>query len=312
MPSRPLLTVVLIAGNNRERARRMLRSVLDQDIAEQIAIAVFDRADKPSRELPELNRSNIVYQTADKTTTLGELRARATGAVSSEIIAFIEEHVVLPQGWAQESLRRHQEGYAGISGIFTAGNPHHRWARIVFAMTYGSYAVSTQAGEMADISGSNCSFMRSRIAKLGTDLPVLLSSEILIVRRLLAEGEKLCRAPNLGLTHWNDVEFRDGWIALFYSGQIYICSLLTIEKWSVMQRALRLILIPLVPLIRAFRNYQCAKRNHANLKQFFADLPALLLFHAASAGGMAAGLLFGHQNSGRKFADCETTAKSWD
>ena len=311
-PANPLLTVVLIAGNNRERAQRMLRSVFEQDIAEKIVIVVFDRADEPARDLPELNRSNVVYETADKRTTLGELRARATRLASTEVIAFIEEHVVVPAGWARESLRRHNEGYAGVSGIFSAGNPHHRWARIVFSITYGSYALPTQGGEAAEIPGANSSFIRSKLLKVGDDLELLLASDILLIRRLRANGEKLYRAANLPLKHWNDIEFRDGWIALFYSGQIYICNLLTLEEWSPLRRALRLGAMPLVPFIRVFRNYRHAGRNGADMKQFFADLPALLLFHTASAAGMAAGLLFGYQDSERKFADCETTVKSWD
>jgi hypothetical protein len=147
MPASSLLTVVLIAGNNRQRAQRILRSVLEQDIAEKIVIFVFDRADKPARDLPELNQLNVVYQPVDKSTTLGQLRARATRMASTEVIAFIEEHVAIPSGWARESLRRHSEGYAGVSGMVTAGNPHHRWARIVFSITYGSYALPTQGGD---------------------------------------------------------------------------------------------------------------------------------------------------------------------
>jgi glycosyltransferase involved in cell wall biosynthesis len=312
MQANPRLTVVLIAGNNRERAQRMLRSILEQDIAEEIVIAVFDRADRPSRDLPELKRSNIIYEAADKSTTLGALRARATRAASTEIIAFIEEHVVVPAGWARESLRRHDEGYAAVSGTFTAGNPHHRWARIVFSITYGSYALPTEGGEAAEIPGANSSFVPTKLLNAGDDLELLLGSDILLIRRLRARGEKLYRAANLSLKHWNDVEFRDGWIALFYSSQIYICNLMTVEEWSPMRRALRFLAMPLVPFVRVFKNYKYAKRNDAGMKRFFVDVPAIFLFQVGSAAGMAAGLLFGHQNSERKFADCETTAKSWD
>jgi hypothetical protein len=69
---------------------------------------------------------------------------------------------------------------------------------------------------------------------------------------------------------------------------------------------------PLVPFVRALKNYKQARENGAEGKQFLIDLPACFLFHIASALGMAAGLFFGHKNSERKFADCETTAQSWD
>jgi hypothetical protein len=149
MPTTPVLTVVLIIGNRRERVPRMLRSILEQDIADQIVIMVYDRADEPARDSPELNRSNIVYEAVDRRWTLGPLQKRAALAATTDIIAFTEEHVVVPPGWARESLRRHAEGYAGVTGIFTAGNPQYHWARIL-SITYGNCA-SSQAGETTEI-----------------------------------------------------------------------------------------------------------------------------------------------------------------
>ncbi len=122
-PAPPLLTVVLIAGNRRERVQRTLQSLLEQDIADQIVTMVYDRADQPARDIPELNRPNIVYEAVDRHSTLGPLQKRATLAASTDIIAFIEEHVVVPPGWAQESLRLHAEGYAGVTGVFVRKSP---------------------------------------------------------------------------------------------------------------------------------------------------------------------------------------------
>jgi glycosyltransferase involved in cell wall biosynthesis len=312
MPTNPLLTVVMIAGNRRERAQRMLRSVLEQDIADQIVIMVYDRADQPGRDLPELNRSNIVYEVVGKEWTLGPLQKRAILAASTDIIAFIEEHVVVPPGWARETLRLHAEGYTGVTGIFIAGNPHYRWARILFSITYGNYMLSNQAGETRDIPGDNSSFIRSKILKYEDELDLLLSTDILLIRRLVAEGEKLYRAADLILKHWNENTFFDGWIALYYWNQMYICNLRAVEGWSPLYRGLRFLSTPLAPFVRAVKSYRQAKKNASDMKQFFSDLPVSLLFHSGSAAGMAAGLLFGYQNSQQKFTDCETSAQRWD
>jgi hypothetical protein len=312
MPTTPVLTVVMIAGNRRERAQRMLRSVLEQDIGDQIMIMVYDRSDQPARDLPELNRPNIVYEVVDKSWTLGPLQKRATLAATTDIIAFIEEHVVVPPGWARESLRLHAEGYAGVTGIFTAGNPHYHWARILFSITYGNYMLPSQAGETTEIPGDNSSFIRSKVLKYEGELDLLLSTDILLIRRLVADGEKLYRVADLNLKHWNENTFSDGWIALFYWNQMYICNLFTVERWSLLHRGLRLLSTPLAPFVRALKSYRYAKRNGSDMKQFFADLPVSFLFHAGSAAGMAAGLLLGYQNSKEKFADCETSAQRWD
>jgi hypothetical protein len=312
MPTTPVLTVVLIAGNRRERVQRMLRSVLDQDIADQIVIMVYDRADQPARDLPELNSSSIVYEKVDRRSTLGALQKRAVLAASTHIVAFIEEHVAVPPGWASESLRRHAEGYAGVTGIFVQGNPRHRWARIIFSVTYGGNMLPKEAGETTDLPGDNSSFIRSKILKFEDELEVLLNSDILLIHRLTATGEKLYRAGDLALQHWNETAFFDGWIGLFYWSQMYICNRLLIENWSRLHRVLRFLSTPLSPFVRTLKSYRRAKRNVSDMKQFLADLPAMFLLHVGSATGLAAGLLFGYQNSRQKFADCETNAQRGD
>jgi hypothetical protein len=93
---------------------------------------------------------------------------------------------------------------------------------------------------------------------------------------------------------------------------MYICNVLTLEKWSVGRRLLRLISIPLVPFVRAYKNYKHAKANALDLKQFFVDLPAVLLLHTGSAAGIAAGLLFGFQDREYRFAEFETSARRPD
>ena len=308
----PLLTVLLIAGNVRERAQRTLRSILDQDIASQIVVMFYDRAQRPARDLPELNLPNVVYEVVDPRSNLGLLQKRAVFATSTEVIAFIEEHVLVPPGWARESLRLHAEGYAGVSGIFTAGNPRYRFSRILFSITYGSYMVSEQGGATIDIPGDNSSFIRSRIAKFEHELEPLLDSDTLLIRRLSAGGESLYRAANLTLTHWNENVFFDGWRALFLWNQMYICNCLTVDDWSLSRRVLRFLATPLVPFARALKSYRRARVNRADMKQFFAELPVSFLYHVASALGMAAGLLFGYLDSRRKFADCETNARRDD
>jgi glycosyltransferase involved in cell wall biosynthesis len=312
MPAPPVLTVVLIAGNRRERVQRMLRSVLEQDIADQIVIIVYDRADRPARDLPELNRSNIVYEAVDRQSTLGPLQKRATLAATTDIIAFIEEHVVVPPGWARESLRLHAEGYTGVTGIFVPGNPQHRWARIAFSITYGNYMLPKQAGETIDLPGDNSTFVRSKLLKFEDELDVLLNSDILLIRRLAADGDKLYRAADLTLKHWNETEFFAGWVGLFYWNQMYICNRLAVEKWSLTHRVLRFLATPLSPFARSFKSYRRAKGNGSDMKQFLADLPVSFFLHVGSAFGLAAGLLLGYQNSEKKFADCETSAPRED
>ena len=306
MPSNAALTVVLVADEYRDRAQRMLRSVLEQDIADQIVIFVYDRANGAAKDFPELNHPSVVHQAVDRKLTLGQLQKRAVVTATTDLLAFIEEHVVVPPGWARETLQRHAEGYAGVTGNFVAGNPGRRFARILFSITYGTYILPQEAGPTQNMPGDNSSFIRSKLLRCGDDMEMLFNTDALLMRRLLADGETLYRAAELNLRHWNEHLFADGWVALFYWNQMYICNRVVLENWSLLHRVTRFLATPLVPFARSWKMYRQTKQNNADLKQFVADLPVAFLYHCASALGMATGLLFGFQNSELEFTNCET------
>jgi glycosyl transferase family 2 len=306
MSPNPALTVVLVADVHRERAQRMLRSILQQDIADQIVIFVYDRAYEPTKDFAELNHPNVVYEAAGRKLTLGQLQKRATLTATTDIIAFIEEHVTVPPGWARETLRRHAEGYAGVTGNFVAGNPRHRFARILFSITYGTYILPQKSGSTRHMPGDNSSFIRSKLLRYSSEMEMLFNTDTLLIRRLLADGEECYRAAELSLQHWNEHLLSDGWRALFYWNQMYMCNLVRMENWTPLHRIARLLATPLVPFVRLWKSYRQAQRNRAGGKQFIADAPVAFLYHSASALGIANGLLFGLQDSELEFTNCET------
>lgn len=311
MPPNPIITVNLIIDEKRGRARRALRSILAQDIADQIVIYVYDRSSEGSADFPELTAPNVIYEHVGKNTTLGQLQKRAVLAATTDCIGFLEEHVVAPPEWLRESLRLHDQGYAGVSGSFLSGNSQHPSARLAFALTYGDYVLPKATGETLAIPGDNSTFIRSKLLRYNENLELLLNNDCLLIRRLLADGEKICRG-NFIFHHWNESTWAGSWTGLRYWHQMYICNQIVVENWSRSHRLLRLCAIPLVPFVRTFKNFQRAKENAEDMKEFAAHVPAALMLHSGSAAGMAAGLLFGLRESEYRFADCETAAERLD
>jgi hypothetical protein len=308
MTPSPGFTVVLIAGNSRERTRRALQSILRQDTDKQLRVLVYDRAYEPVRDLPEFDFPNVTYEPVARESTLGQLQKRAVLTVDTEIIAFIEEHAVVPSEWARESLHAHAMGYTGVSGSFIPGNANHHWARIGFLMTYGDYMFSPKSGETKDIPADNSSFIRSKLARLETDLEMLFNTDTLLTRRLVDEGEKLYRAGNVRIKHSNESSLFGGWTSLFYWNQMYVCNLVVTQRWSPVYRALRFLATPLVPLIRTLKAFKHAIGNSADVKQLLIDMPSIFVLNLGVAAGIATGLLCGYQKSEWRFSDCETSA----
>ena len=302
----PAVTVVLVAGNYRDRAQRVLRSILAQDIADQILILFYDRADNPARDFSELDHPNVKYEAVDKNLSLGELQKRGILAATSEVVGFVEEHVAVPPNWARESLRLHAEGYAGVTGVFVPGNERHRVSRLAFMITYGGYILPQTSGETNHIPADNSTLVRSKVLRYKDDLAPLLNTDTLLIRRMVADGEKVYASANIRIRHWNEVRFLDVCIGLFYWNQMYISTRVVLEKWSAFRRMARLFASPLVAFVRSGKSYVRARRNGANMKQFFVDLPAIFILHMASGTGIATGLLFGDRDSRLKFTECET------
>ena len=302
----PAVTVILVVGNYRSRAQRALRSVLAQDIIDQILILFYDRADRPARDFPELNHPNVKYEAVDKKITLGELQKRGILAATSEIVGFVEEHVAVPPNWARESLRLHAEGYAGVTGVFVPGNRQHRVSNLSFSITYGSYILPQTSGETNHIPADNSTLVRSKVLRHKNDLALLLDTDTLLIRRMVADGEKIYASADIPIRHWNEIRFLDAWIGLFYWNQMYISTRIVLEKWSALRRMARLLTSPLVAFVRSGRSYAQARRNGADMKQFFVDLPAIFILHTASGAGAATGLLLGYGDSRLQFTECET------
>jgi hypothetical protein len=302
----PALTVVLVVGNYRNRAQRALRSILEQDIADQIVVLFYDRADKPARDFPELNHPSVNYAAVDRNITLGELQKRGILAATTEIVGLIEEHVAVPPNWARESLRLHAKGYAGVTGVFVPGNEQHRVSKLSFLITYGSYILPQTSGETNHIPADNSTLVRSKVLRYQDDLTLLLDADTLLIRRMVADGEKVYASADIQIRHWSEASFLDACIALFYWNQTYIWTFVLLEKWSTMRRIARFLTSPLVAFVRSGKSYVQARRNGADMKQFFVDLPAIFAMHMASGIGIAAGLLLGYRNSQLQFTECET------
>jgi hypothetical protein len=302
----PALTVVLVAGNYRKRAQRALRSILEQDIADQTVVLFYDRADRPARDFEELNHPSVKYEAVDRKLTLGELQKRAVLAATSEIVGFVEEHVIVAPNWARESLRLHAQGYAGVTGVFVSGNEQNRVSQLSFLITYGRYILPQTSGETNHIPADNSTLVRSKVLQYIDDLALLLDTDTLLVRRMVAAGEKVYASANIQIRHWNMERFWDVCNALFYWNQMYISTCVILDKWPATRRLARLLTSPLVAFVRSRKSYLQARRNGADMKQFFVDLPVIFIMHMASGIGIAAGLLFGYQNSRWQFTEAES------
>ena len=136
----PSVSVVIVPGNQRERATRSLASVLDQEGIERAEVVLLDAANDGSPPLPRSDEAGVRVFARPQRGTYGELRAEGTRLARAPIVAFLEEHAIGLPGWLaaiEESLATGE--YCGASGEVHPLNPGSGISDAVALMNYARW-----------------------------------------------------------------------------------------------------------------------------------------------------------------------------
>ena len=136
----PSVSVVIVPGNQRERAARSLASVLDQDGIERAEVVLLDAANDGSPPLPRSDEAPVRVFARPERGTYGELRAEGARLARAPIVAFLEEHAIGLPGWLaaiEESLASGE--YSGAGGEVHPLNPGVGISDAVALMNYARW-----------------------------------------------------------------------------------------------------------------------------------------------------------------------------
>ena len=203
----PSVSVVIVPGNQRERATRSLASVLDQEGIERaevdpprcgqrrVAAASSQRRGRLCGSLPGPQRG-----------TYGELRAEGTRLARAPIVAFLEEHAIGLPGWLaaiEESLASGE--YCGASGEVHPLNPGSGISDAVALMNYARWLPPlSERGPSTLVVGHNAAYRRDDLLAFGDALEQLLSCEVVLQWELGARGRRFLINPEIRLAHLNE------------------------------------------------------------------------------------------------------------
>ncbi len=150
----PTLSVVLMVDSQRARGGWALASVLSQEFSGRLEVLIFDFGHAEHPPLAGSDHRDVRVIPALRGGGYGETMAAAVSAARAPVIAFIEEHVVVLEGWA-DAIQRAYEGLfrrLRADGHRLAVEPD---ARIVHAHEYtwsGFLAGSVQSSRLATAS----------------------------------------------------------------------------------------------------------------------------------------------------------------
>ncbi|MBL8144795.1 MAG: hypothetical protein JNL34_00305 [Anaerolineae bacterium] len=303
------LTVVLMLDRRRQRAERVLRSVLEQAAIDRLEILLFDFGHHACPPLPGSDHPAVTVIPMRYPSSIGAVRLEGFRRANAPFVAFLEEHAMAFPGWAGALIDAFNSGdWAGVGAEVHALNPGGL-GDALFNMNYPEYVAPAVRGPRLILQGNNSAYRRDAVLGLGPDLLDLLEIESLLNVRLAERGCRLLLEPNARFAHANEHI-----ILTFIEGD-YIFSRLfgalrgKSQGWTARQRAERIIGAPLIPFVRAARLMRnTAAKRPALLPLLLPALPAIFCVEVASVCGQTMGLLLGEGHTREQFLFYELNA----
>lgn len=159
------LSVVVPSVNGWSDLSDCLRAVMVAGKEAPLEVLVADRLGEAVRERVRAEFPSVRVLPAPKDTTIPELRAMAFDAATGDAVAVIEDHVLVPPGWAHALLSALEAGEDVIGGSVenAATEKLVDWA--AFLCEYSQLIAPLPAGPVAGITGNNTVYRRSLLQR---------------------------------------------------------------------------------------------------------------------------------------------------
>ena len=291
MTAAPALSVVVPSVNHDPVLFECLEALgRDESAGTPLEIIVVDRCGDDWRRTIAERYPAVRVLAAAPGTSIPAMRAAAFARARADAVAVIEDHVIVPAGWARQMREALASGAGAAGGTVrnAATGATADWA--VFLCEYSHLLAPRPAGDADTLTGNNVVYRRALLERYAGALAEGRWEDHLhaVMRR---DGVRLAHRPDIVVWHKMHYRVRD------YVSQRYLYSRmyagLRASDLTAAGRALRAALsvaLPPVLLARIVGRTLVAGGHGAVLAR---SLPLLFLFVCAWAAGEAVGYAAG-------------------
>jgi hypothetical protein len=307
----PRLSVLLTAGDHRERVANALASILAQKIIDQCEVIILECGAQNNVPIQGSDHKSVrMAQFSKGEFGAGQVRAAAVRMAHAAVIVFLEEHAAVSQGWAEAILDAFTENkWAAVGPEMINGNPSCGFSSALSLCYYPFYEMNPLRREETWLPFHNTAYRRDIIMKYNTELDLLFALEILLQWRLRQDGHHLLLEPAMKVIHYYETDISATWQADSNASQVFAANWSRLYSWSIWRRAFRMFCTPLMPLVRSLKLLRnLIKQRPDQLGRFLKGLPVMLLSYTADATGEFLGLLFGAGAADIRYLDHSVNA----
>ena len=303
---KPFISLVLVAGPQRQRSQRALQSLLDQEAGSELEILLIDTGNAAA-PLPGADDPRVRSIAARKEQTYVAMRIAAINEAQGDVVAFLEEHAAVLPGWFNALKQAFRSGnWAGVGCEMHNANPGRGISNAVALMNYMTWTPPALPGSSRMLPGHNSAYRRDVLLSWHEELPMLLQSEVLLQWRICESGRQLRVEPSARIAHLNEGRIATICHGYYLWNRCFGSSRARIYQWPLAKKLGRVLGTPLMPFVRLGKAaIFLLRRSPRRFAKIFLYWPVWLIAWSAAAAGQAMGIVFGPGDAENRFGDYE-------
>jgi hypothetical protein len=283
----PELSVVMVVGEERDRAARAVAAVRAQAAHAALELVVVDLAPGGEPIVPsDGDLSVIVLDLADHP-SWSSARHAGVAVARAPIVAFVEDHVYVEPGWAAALVAayRARPDAVAVGYAFTNARDGGRPDGTLFA-EYGRWVAPARDGPWRALPGNNVSYRRDALLAL-QDVGGSLAVDFTLHAELRRRGAFIV-GPHAVVRHDGFPRLADTLRANHEYGRVLAAARVARGSWTRPRRALYAAGTPAVPALNALRLARTLP-GRGLWRSALRHAPACLAIWAAAASGELVG-----------------------
>ena len=292
------LSVVIAAWNDVALLAGCLASLRGQADRPDTEIIVASNYDARSKEIVESRFPYVKHIDMPESATVPELRAAGIAESSGEIVALLEDHCVLYEGWCSEIKRAHDLAYSVVGGSVENGSCEKLLDWAVYFYDYGKYMQPNEAGTVDSLSGNNVSYKRSTLEQVEESFRDGFY-ETFIHGELKRRGHTLYLMPSAIVYHKKSYKTSKAVAECYHHARSFAG--MRVVNSAISKRLMFALGSLLLPALLPSRIVLRMLRKQRHTKELLLSLPHLLLLMTSWSVGELCGYAFGAGTSPRRW-----------
>jgi hypothetical protein len=285
----PALSVVIASVNGWELLEPTLRALDAQRERSRMEVIVVEAVGGETRRLLSKHTPKVEVISVDEKRTIPALRHLGVIRAKGDLVAILEDHGEVAEGWARALLEAHKGPWGAVGGVVENGRDGLvNWA--AFFCEYAPYMGPVFEGESTDLPGNNIAYKRPDLLRHAHELEQG-RWESWINDKIRLDGVPIASTNKAVVRHIKPFRLGHFLIQRFHFARSY-AGMRRVDQ-SLSKRLIYGFGSLALPGLLTLRVTKTALAKKRHLGRFAASLPLIGLFFTVGAAGEMIGYLFG-------------------